>query len=756
MKSFPRFLVLCALMFTSVWNLAAQTSITTWQVNLQHTGNNATETILTPGTVSSPGNFGYLFTQPLDGQTYGQPLLASGINVSGTTHNIVYVATEHCSLFAYDADNNTGVNANALWQDSLLPAGTVPVPQSVVGSGDILVELGITTTPVIDPSSNTIYIVSKVQRTSDTTYHQYLYALDLATGAAKFGSPVEINPTFPGTAADATNNVIPFSALHEHLRCAMALYNGVVYLAYASHSDTNPYHGELIGYDATSLQLVKAFITTPNNGSSEGGLWQSGASPAVDASGNMYVAVGNGAWDQTNSSYGTDWGESLLKLSTTGTFGVSYSNTLNWFTPNNWATLNNGDLDLGSGGLLLLPDQSGPHQHIMVAGGKGAVLYVVDRDNMGGLHTPDNAIQEIPEVGGDWLFSTPAYYNGYLYYSASGGPLEQRAVAYSAVDGTYVATNPIKSAETFNNKGSSCFITSNGNTNGIVWILNGSGMYAYDASNVANGYIYQANATLPGNISCQNTKFSLPMAANGKVYYTGYSSGNAGHLLVYGLLPTAVGTPAAPTNAIASATSSSTVTVNWTTNSTNESGFKIKRSTSATTGFTQVGTASAGVTIYADTGLTPSTTYYYQVVATNANGDSNATNVASATTFPVYAENGLVAFWRMDETGGATVSDATANAHTGTVNGEAGLTTGFINNGVNLHGTGQATSNITVADKSDLEFTASQSFTLSGWVLPTALRNSEETVFAKSRDNRQLLRHLDQREQPMGVPWSGR
>lgn len=722
------------LLSTMIWRVSAQVNITTWQVNPQHTGNNASETILTPGNVGSPGNFGLLFSQPLDGQTYGQPLLMSGVSVNGTTHNVVYVATQHGSLYAYDADNNTAGNANALWSVALLPTGTVPVPQSVVGSSDIPVELGITTTPVIDPASRTIYIVSKVQRTADTTYHQYLYALDLATGAAKFNSPVEINPTFPGTANDAVNKVIPFSALHEHLRCAMALSNGVVYLAYASHSDTTPYHGEVIGYDATTLQVVKTFNTTPNGTNPEGGIWQSGASPAFDTGGNLFLAVGNGAWDQNNASYGTNWGESFLKMSTSGALSVAYSNSLNWFTPNNWKTLNNGDLDLGSGGLTLLPDQSGPHTHIMVGGGKGAVLYVVDRDNLGGLNTPDNAVQEIAEPGGNWLFSTPAYFNGAIYYSAAGGALEQRAVGYNPVDGSYVAATPITSTDTFNNKGSGCFISSNGTGNGLVWILTGSGVRVYNAASVAGSPILSANATLPGNVSCQNTKFSLPIVANGKLYFTGYSGTNTGHLLVYGLLPTAAGAPASPSDATAQGTSAKTVAVNWTSHSTNESGFKIRRSTSATGTFTQVGTAGAGVTAYTDGGLSPATTYYYQVAATNSAGDSNFTNVASARTFPSYVENGLVAYWNLDETGSNTAADTTANAHTGTINGEYDRAPGLINYAVNLHGTGNATSNIAVPNKADLQFAATGSFTLAAWVYPSALRNSEEAIIAKSRD----------------------
>src|ERR1700677_172907 len=328
---------------------SAQVNITTWQVNNQHTGNNANETILTPGNVGAPGNFGLLFSQQLDGntsgtvsgQSFGQPLLVSGVNVSGTTHNIVYVATQHDSLWAFDADTNVGPTANPIWSDSLLPAGTIPVPQGVVGSGDISIELGITTTPVIDPTTNTIYVVSKVQRTSDTTYHQYLYALDLATETTKFGSPVEINPTFPGSSSDSSGGVIPFSALHQHMRAAMTLNNGILYLTYASHSDTTPYHGEVIGFNAATLQQLPAqsFITTPNG--MEGGLWGAGAGPAFDVSGsNMFISVANGAWDQANPQNGTDWSESMLKIPTSGTLAVSYANTLNWFTPNNWNALN--------------------------------------------------------------------------------------------------------------------------------------------------------------------------------------------------------------------------------------------------------------------------------------------------------------------------------------------------------------------------------------------------------------------------------
>ena len=617
-----KYLVACSIL--SVATALAQVDITTWQINLQHTGANLNETTLNPGNVGSPGNFGLLFTQTLDGQSYGQPLYVSASTLGqfpdGSTHNVVYVATQHDSIFAFDADTNgTAQTSGPLWHVSLLQAGQTPVPQSVVGSGDITVELGITATPVIDPVSSTLYTVSKVETTATGTYQQYLYALDLKTGATKFGSPVLINPTFAGSASDGVNGVIPFSALHEHGRSALALYNGVLYITYASHSDTQPYHGEILGYNPTTLQLVKTFITTPNG--NEAGIWGSGASPAIDSQGNMFVATGNGNFDQTPSSFttGTDWAISILKLptNTTGQITLPFSNMLNWFTPNNWSTLDNGNLDM-NGGLLLLPDQTeGPHTHIMVTAGKGAVLYVVDRDNLGGINTPDNAIQEIPEPGGDWVFSTPAYFNGNIYYSASGGPLEQRAVGYDPVTGNYISTAPVTSTNVYNNKGYGVFISANGSSNGIIWLLNGSGLDAYNAASVAGLPIYTAQSTIPsGNIGTQNPKMSLPLVDNGKVYYTAFNTTtNVGYLLVSGLLPTASGSPAAPSNLQASGASSTTTALTWTDNSNNESGFLISRAMVAGGPYTQVGSVGANVTTYTDTGLTPLTTYFYQVVA---------------------------------------------------------------------------------------------------------------------------------------------
>ncbi len=728
----------------SAITVVGQVDVTTWQFNLQHTGANQNETILTPANVSTPGNFGLLFTQTLDGQSYGQPLYVSATTLGqfadGSSHNVVYVATEHDSVYAFDADSNLLQNSLPLWHVSLLPSGTTPVLPGLVGSGDIQVEIGITTTPAIDTAGGTLYVVSKVRTSSDGSIQQYLNALDLKTGAPKFGSPVLINPTFAGNSYDAVNGVIPFSALHEHTRAAMIFYNGVVYISYASHSDTLPYHGELLGYDAHSLQLVKSFITTPNG--PEGGFWGGGAGPTIDSQGNMFISVANGAYDQQASPYttGTDWGESILKLptNTTGPISLPFSNTLNWFTPSIWSSLNGGDFDLGSAGLLLLPDQTGGnHPHLLVGGGKGGVLYVVDRDNLGGLNTPDNSVQEITLKNMPLLFATPAYFNGNIYYAASASPLEQRAVGYNSATGNYISPTPITSTNNYNNKGSGVFISANGSQNGIVWILNGNGVDAYNATNISGLPIATVSSTVPvGNISTQNQKFGLPMVVNGKVYFTAYNtSPNTGYLFVSGLLGPSGNSPAAPSNLQASGTSSISAVVTWTDNSNNESGFSILRGTSVSGPFSQAGSVSANVTQFTDTGLTPQTTYYYEVVAVNANGSSSPTNVAPATTFPTFTQPGLVAYWNLDAIGpNSSVADVTNNGHNGTANGEAVFTQGgFINGAFTFHGT-EVISNISVPNTPSLQFAINQSFTLSAWVNPANLNATEEPIIAKSAD----------------------
>jgi large repetitive protein len=786
LKSIARRCLVPFFSMLSVSAAVAQVDITTWQGSLQHTGLNSNETLLSPGLVGSAGNFGLIFTQQTDGQTYGQPLYLSSATLStlpgsfpdGKQHNVVYIATQSGSLYAFDADadpqgaNPNGTNSSPLWHASLIPSGSAPITQADVSSSDILGNLAVTTTPVIDPSAGIIYIVSTVKNPAATPpYQQYLYALDLKTGATKT-SPLVIAATFPGTPQGVKNGdkdpvtapagEIPFSPLHEHLRSAMVLYNGILYLSYASHSDETPYYGEILGYDVTSFPatLVKTFITTPNGppaggGSApgqEGGIWQSGAGPAIDSSGNLYVITGNGSFDQRSD--GNDWGESVIKLPTNSPqtqIPLIFSDTTSWFTPHDWQLLNSGnnalnlapDRDLGGGGLLLLPDQTqGSHTHIMVGGGKAGVLYVLDRDSLGGINANDStAIQEIAEPSGSSLFTTPSYFNGNIYYAPSGGHLEQRQVQYDPVTGNYISPTAISSTQNVPVKGAGVFISSNGNSNGIVWTV-GNSLTAYDATNVHTP-IFNANTNVPGiGGQCTTAKFSLPIEVNSKVYYTCFNAQtNIGYLFVSGLFPTATGAPTLPpANPTAVAKSSSQITVDWTYTGTGQTDFNINRAPMNNNGtpgtFTLAGKAGGPqVTSFTDTELNPATTYFYQVVATNTAGSSTASSVASATTFPAFAQTGLIAYWNMDDgTQLPNVFDVTGNGHLGTRVGESAPTgNGYVNGAWVFHGT-SADDRIQVNNTPDIQFAANQSFTLSAWLNASALTGKEQSVITKSAD----------------------
>ena len=764
-----------------------------------HTGLNSLETILTPGNVAATGNFGVLFTQQLDGQTYGQPLYVSSTTLSklsgsfpdGQQHNAIYVATEHGSIYCFDADkdlqgaNPNGTNSDPLWHVFLPPAGTGALPQGDVQSADIQPELGITETPVIDTASGTIYVVVTVKNPSLTfptsnfsyaadPYQQYLYALDLKTGANKFGSPVLIQASFNGTAVNnyGTGELdpipapgagqIPFSPLHEHERGAMVLdsTNNIVYLTYASHSDEQPYYGEILGYDSKTLQLVKTFIATPNVNGGEAGIWQSGAGPAMDSSNNLFFMTGNGSWD-TNGN----WGESALKISPSTSSGIQISipssQTQNWWTSIDWSlfndnpTTNTNDLDLGAGGLLLLPDQSGPHAHIMVGGGKEGTLYVLDRDVLGGQVQGDtNVVQQI--VGGNGLpiFTTPAYFNKNIYFAPDGGHLEQFQVQFDSTTGNYLSSSPV-AISTVNApfKGQGAFISSNGNTNGIVWTV-GNALTAYNATNITNP-IFNAPTQVPvpgNNDQCTTAKFSIPIEKNGKVYLTCFDFvqsnnqvvRNNGYLVVYGLLPTPTGSPSPSSSLTAVANSSGQITLKWTNPSgNNQTSFNVYRSTSPT-GFAKAGNGNPATGLIAqnvaeptftDTGLNPNSTYFYQVTAVNSAGESNFSNQASATTFASFTAPGLVAYWDMNEpTSFPNVPDVTGNGNTGASQGEAAFTSaGYVGGGWAFHGT-KVTDWIIVPNASNLQFGAGQSFTLSAWVFPTKLDNTEQAVIVKSRD----------------------
>ncbi len=368
------------------------------------TGQNLAESVLTPSTVNA-SQFGLQFTDALDGAAYAQPLYVPNVTIASQgTHNVVYVATENDSVYAFDADNA----GPALWHTSFInpTSGITAVPASDLGCGDLVPIIGITATPVIDPATGTLYVVSKV-KLGPGSYQQQLHALDMTNGLERTNSPVTITASVPGTAPDAVDGIIAFNPLLQHDRPALTLANGVVYLSFASHCDIQPYHGWILGYDETSLARVVVYNTTPNG--DEGGIWEAGCGPGVDTNGDLITITGNGTFDTGASP--VNYGDSFLRLTpgvgTTGTMSVSSS-----FTPLNELILDDDDLDMGSGGNLLLPDQPGPNPHLMVGAGKVGNLYLVNRDSMGGFNAAmDQMVQELDSaVGG--MFSTPAYWQG--------------------------------------------------------------------------------------------------------------------------------------------------------------------------------------------------------------------------------------------------------------------------------------------------------------------------------------------------------
>ena len=484
----------------------------------KRTGQNLNETTLTTANVNS-STFGKLFSRHLDGFVYAQPLYESGVSIPRKgVHNVVFVATEHDSVYAFDADSNTGSNRNPLWRRSFLGHGVRTVPSRDTLTTDLVPEVGITGTPVIDPATGTMYVVVKTKEGSGKTVHyvQRLHALDITTGAEKLGGPVVIQATVPGTGdGNDGNGNVAFDPLREAQRAALTLVNGVVYVAWASHGDNGPYHGWVMGYDATTLQQVAVFNDTPNGGL--GGIWMSGGGLSSDGNGNLFLATGNGTFDSSG-----DLGDSILRLSTANGLTVADS-----FTPANEATLAAQDNDLGSGGPLLLPDQPGATPHELLVGGKDGTLWLANRDQLGGFNSAVNqVVQQISGSPGGY-FDTPSYFNGNVYVHAPGDSLSQYTLSNGQLPATPTATAPGQ----FGFPGATASISANGTDNGIVWeieIAKIGILHAYDATNVSNE-LYNSDQIGKDKLG-PGVKFSVPTVANGKVFV-----GTSSTLSVFGL-----------------------------------------------------------------------------------------------------------------------------------------------------------------------------------------------------------------------------
>ena len=497
----------------------------------QRTGQNLNEKVLTPSNVNS-ATFGKLYSYPLDGLTFSSPLYVANLNIPGKGfHNVVFAATEHDSVYAFDAD---GLTNAPLWQRSFInpAAGVTTVPAvDTQETVDIPNEIGITSTPVIDPTNNTIYVVAETKEVSGNTtnYVKKLHALDITTGAEKFGGPVMIQGSVPGTAPDSQGGLLTFIPLRENQRTALLLLNGVLYFGFSSHGDYEPFHGWVMGYNATTLQQVLIFCSTPNGndpGGNDGGIWMNGCGLAVDSTTNIYFITGDGIFD-TNSQ---DYGDCYMKMSPTGT-------VLDYFAPSNEGTLDSGNFDLGSGGVLLLPDQSGPHPHEMVSAGKGSnvPIYLVDRDNMGHYNPSNNnqIVQSITGVFPSGNFSSPVYYNGSVYFCGISDPVK----AFQLTNGLLSTTPTSLSSQTYGYPGGTMAISANGNSNGILWTVRRNGgsapgtLHAYSPDNLTNEFYNSDQAGLRDTLDIA-TKFTVPVVANGKVFVT-----SAGQLTAYGLLP---------------------------------------------------------------------------------------------------------------------------------------------------------------------------------------------------------------------------
>ncbi len=653
-----------------------------------NTGQNLLETALTPSNVN-PADFGKLYQYPVDGYIYAQPLYVANLAVPGQgTHNVVFVATEHDSVYAFDANGNVGVNGTPLWHDSFInpAAGITTLSQGdVFGVGDIVPEVGITATPVINPSAGpngALYVVTKTKDMENGVEHivQQLHALDVATGAELFGGPVMIadttvnadgsytynsGPSVAGTGDGSVNGVLNFNSLTQNERGALVLNNGVIYLSYSSHGDVPPNHGWVLGYNATTLQQSAVLCTTPNG--TDGTIWGGGEALAVDPQGNMYLVTGNGTFDTTLNSSGFpssgDYGDSVVKIAVDPSSNPKNPNINGWglkvldyFTPSDQQNLNNNDTDYGSGGPLLLPATStGPQ--VLVTAGKEGTIYVLNTGTgkMGKFNSSQNYVyQEIQgQMGGIW--GAPAYWNGSIYY----GPVGDYVKAFQVHANNMLSTSPTStSPEGFGYPGPNPAVSANGSSSGIVWAIDATAyggpgpavLHAYDATNLQNE-LYSSSTSGSRDQAAGAVKFVVPTITNGQVFVGGEYA-----LSIYGEIGNVV-LPAAPSQLVATALSSSQITLTWKNHSANETGFTIERSSDGVN-YSPVATISAYLTSYTDTGLSPLTTYHYKVVASNAAGSSLPSNAAQART----KASTLPAGWTQADIGGPSYAGSASYA----------------------------------------------------------------------------------------------
>jgi Chitobiase/beta-hexosaminidase C-terminal domain/Bacterial lectin len=618
---------LVALLAMNAGKCVAQTSVTTYHNDIGRTGQNLNETILTTSNVNAT-QFGLLFSQPVDGQIYAQPLYLPGLTIGGQVHNVVFVATENDSVYAFDADSNGGANASPLWQASMLAAshgaaaGATAFPASELAA-DISPLVGITGTPVIDPTTKTLYLVSKSLENGSSV--QRLHALDVTTGNEKFGGPVVVTATVAGTGNGSVSGQLTFDSMWENQRPGLLLLNGIVYMGFAAHGDNGPWHGWILAYNAATLAQTGAFNATPNG--IGGGFWMSGAglaadqlNPSTKPYGRLFATTGNGDYTATTPyANGMDYGDTVVNLDLTN--GVP--TIQDEFTPSDQASLDAEDGDLGSGGTMLIPTQTtGSYPHLLVQTGKEGTLYLVNRDGMTGYNSTDAVVQEIQYGVGVGSWSTAAYWNGNVYYWGRVDTLR----SFPLVNGKL--GTPTLSSETYGYPGSTPSISANGTTQGIVWSIDSEAyttngpavLQAHNASNVATTLYSSATNSSRDNPG-PAVKFTVPTVVNGKVYV-----GTATQISVFGLLN---GTQQAATPVITPGTESFTgsisvsitdstpgATIYYTTNGTTPTTSSTQYSGSITVSSTETINAIASASNYLVSPMATAT--YTDVTQVNA------------------------------------------------------------------------------------------------------------------------------------------
>jgi mono/diheme cytochrome c family protein len=562
---------------------AFATNWLTYHFDNARDGANTNETVLTPANVNTNAFF-RMFTYTVDAEVYAQPLYMANVAITGQgTHNVVFVATENDSVYAFDADSNTGTNGGLLWHTNLGTAATSVLFGTRYHHNVLNPLLGITGTPVIDPVSGTLYVDVLTTPVPDTTNAQHhVHALNIANGREQAYSPVLVAASVPGVGVDSSNGVVSFNANQEDSRPALTLVDGMLYVGFGSFGDTDPFHGWVIGFNASNLQQVPnyVFASTPNATTSafgvnagEGAFWGGGAGLCVDSNNSLYFETANGSFSANTN--GGDYGDSFVKLSTTNQFMVA-----DYFTPSNQASMAANDEDLGSGGATLLPDAVGSaaHPHLLIGAGKEGTLYLVDRDNMGHYGATNSIVKTVESVIGGGSYGTSAYFNYKSYWQGAGDVMK----AFSISNGVLSSSPVDQSTVTIGNLGYSPVISANGTSNAIAWVVDAdaynnsssdtsSGPAVLRAFNATNLSQQLYNSSMKASDNAPGTvKYPVPTVADGKVFVAGDFG-----VAVYGLgiiLPVPVISPngGVYTNAVTVTLSDPTndVTIYYTLNGT--------------------------------------------------------------------------------------------------------------------------------------------------------------------------------------------